>query len=505
VSAAASPFRTHTLARRVATVLAAIAPIAAVSLGAADGHSAATTHHAVAAPKPGLIGNTITIGKSLQMTGGAYDIVTDHSGTAYLGWISVDPDALSAGRVVHLCVLPAGATGCRGGVQTTPSLDESSAGNLRILAVPGGPVTFVWFDEGSETGEITESTVQSNGTLSDATQVATAPANGVLLDAEVGPSNQIWTVSAGSEAVDNIQVHQGISNPPVTIHTPYGVADAALAFAGATPVIAIHKAGAITQPVGYTYLSHGSWTSVANVARTWTSDANIGLVATKSGVRLIASQADADYHPVIAKWNGHGFSAPILTGDKNNASPSSHDLVADASGRAADVSIEISQIAVANLADTVHAGIVRFPARGTTAGSNPQIATNPRGDSWVAWSVETSDSAEADTLYVSRLLLPGLHHSVSHRGSHGTVTVTGPASCLPADAISVGVKGHPKHGWKVASHTLVLGHKKLTSSLNGASLKPGKKYALKGTVVFAKGHGHQKVSAKLKFRSCPAP
>jgi hypothetical protein len=465
---------------------------------------AAVSSVAAAVAKPGLAGATITIGKSLDMTGGAYDIATDHSGTAYLGWISVDPGEAAAGRVVHLCVLPAGASTCQGGIAKTQSLDVSSAGNLRVLAVPGGPVTFVWFDQGSGTGEITESTVTGD-TLSAATQPATAPSNGELLDAEVGPNDQIWTVSAGSEAVDNIQVRPGFSNPAVTVHTPYGVDLANLAFAGATPIIAMHDAGQITHPVGYTYLSHGSWTKVANVAHTWTSDANIGLVSTKSGVRLIASESNADYHPVIAKWTGHGFSKPALTGDKNNASPSSHDLVADASGRAADVAIEINQIAVSNLADTTHAAIVRFPTRGTTAGSNPQLATNPRGDAWVAWSIETNNSAQSDTLFVSRLLLPGLHHSVSHRGAHGRITIAGPASCLPDDTISVGVSGHPAHGWRVTKRGLSLGGKTVHSSLNGGSLKPGKSYALKGSVTFTSGGSHETVKATVKFRACPKP
>jgi hypothetical protein len=51
----------------------------------------------------------------------------------------------------------------------------------------------------------------------------------------------------------------------------------------------------------------------------------------------------------------------------------------------------------------------------------------------------------------------------------------------------------------------VLGHKKVGSILNGASLTAGKKYALKGTVVFSSGSSHEKVSATVKFRSCPNP
>jgi len=131
----------------------------------------------------------------------------------------------------------------------------------------------------------------------------------------------------------------------------------------------------------------------------------------------------------------------------------------------------------------------------------------PRGYAWVAWSTQYSSasSAEGDRLRVEQVLLPGQQRRVTHRGRHGSVTVTGPVSCLPADTIGVGVKGHGKHGWRVASHKLVLGHKKLSSSLNGASLTAGKLYSLKGSVVFAKGGSHETVSATVKFRACPNP
>ena len=83
--------------------------------------------------------------------------------------------------------------------------------------------------------------------------------------------------------------------------------------------------------------------------------------------------------------------------------------------------------------------------------------------------------------------------------------MVGPATCLPADTISVSVKGHAKSGWRVASRKLTLGHKKVGSSLNGAALTAGKAYALKGSVVFSSGSSHETVSATVKFRACPNP
>jgi hypothetical protein len=130
----------------------------------------------------------------------------------------------------------------------------------------------------------------------------------------------------------------------------------------------------------------------------------------------------------------------------------------------------------------------------------------PRGYAWVAWSTELGTSGtEGDNLKVVLVLLPGVHRSVTHRGRHGTVTVTGPATCLPADTISVSVNGHPRHGWRVASRTLTLGRKKLGSSLNGASLTPGKTYSLKGAVVFSSGSSRETVAATVKFLACPNP
>jgi hypothetical protein len=491
----------------LAAVSLVAATLAAPHAGAVGRHTAiAPTVRAGSAAKPGKSGTPIVLSRTVSLTGGSVDMATAKSGTTYLGWLATDHSNEGAGELVHLCVLPLHATGCQGGVQTTSPLETSGALNLKIIVAPSGVVTFVWYDQVSLLSEIVESTVQSNGTLSTAHDVATAPANGEMLDAELGPDGTIWTVSA-SDSGDTIKVRDGLANPEQTIHTPDEVDFARLAFAGKTAIIAMHDSGALIDPVRYSYLSGGHWTKVASVARTETGEEDLGLVTTKSGVRLMGSERDADLRPVVAKWTGHGFSGPVVAEPKVVFNPDGTDLVADPSGRAANVSFIAggSKLAIANLADTVHGAVVTIPTGGTSAAGFPQISTNPRGQGWVAWAIESHNSTDGDIFTVAPVLLPAVQRSGAHRGSAGSVTVSGPVSCMPGDTTPVAVKGHAAHGWKVASHKLLLGHKKLGKTLNGASLKAGKSYSLKGTVVFAKNGAHSTVSATLRFRSCPNP
>jgi hypothetical protein len=474
--------------------------------------AAAPSAAAASAPTPGIAGKTITLANHVDLDGGSDDIAIDRAGTAYVGWIADSDTKNPASRRIYLCVLPLHAMACKGGIHSAPSLDASGASDLKVLAAKNGKVTLVWFDNvlpDSETGpngsQITESTVQQNGTLSAAEHVASAPSFGEMLDAELGPNGSIWTVAAGDGELGKIQVHEGLSSPAVTIKTPFNADFGLLAFAGSKPIIAIHHAGQVSDPVAYSSLSGHSWHKFAHIKGTWTSDANFGMASTRSGVRLIATINNANYYPVVAKWNGHSFTKRTQIGDHNNDSPSSHDVVADASGRLADVATEGSKLAIDNLPDTKHAGIVRIPFHGTIAGNVPQLGTTPRGDGWLAWSVEAGGSKLGDKLMVVAVRLPGLHHSKSAHGSDGRVTVTGPASCLPDATISVGVIGQASHGWHVSKHSLRLSGKKIGSVLNGAALTPGKKYRLKGKVTFAGGGAHQTVAVTLKFRACPKP
>jgi len=496
--------------RRLSRLLAAAATTSLVLAAAGPALASAPATRAPSAAKAGLAGAPIVLATHVALDEGSADIATDASGTAYVGWIS-SPVSQTTERQVHLCVLPLGAQACEGGVQTIDALDDSSAADLKVLIVHG-VVTLIWFHDtvASETGthgsEIAEATVGAGDVLSAGTDVATAPSFGSMLDAEIGPGGDVWTIAYGASLPHKIEVREGISNDPVVVKTPYSVGFAHIAFSHGTPIIAITEDGRITQPAAYSYRPGSSFTAFKNVKGTWTVGTDIGLVSTSSGVRLVTAVGNANYYPVVAKWNGHGFSKRTLTGDHKSPGPSTHDDVTDASGRLADVSDVNGSITVANLVDTTHAAIFRFPAHGTTTPPAPQIATTPRGHGWVLWAVEEGASTTlGDKLSIVPVLLSDLDVSRTKHGAAGSVTVTGPASCLPAISIGVGVAAQPKHGWHVSSRHLSLGSKTLHSTLNGASLTPGKRYTLKGRATFAGGGSPETVKVTLSFRACPKP
>ncbi|HVB41601.1 MAG TPA: hypothetical protein VNF47_02690 [Streptosporangiaceae bacterium] len=477
-----------------------------------------TLTQAVAAPAPGiavrsgpagpsaragLAGVPITLANHVQLSG--YDAATDRSGRAYVGWIGDS----GSGRRVYLCTLPRRATRCLGGIQSIGSLGASSAQGLRVLVTPAGQVTLVWFHDtvasvsGPEGGRVAIATSVSGGPLTAAHDVAPAQSFGSLLDAALAPNHGIWTVT-GPSFGPTLQVTPGLGNSFVKVHGPYVAGAARLAFSGSTAVLAIQKDGAITMPVAYAFERNGAWSGFRTVARTWTSDANLGLATARSGIRLIATVNNANYFPVVSRWLGTAFSRPALTGDRNNCSPASHDTVADASGRLADASMECGDVAVANLTDSLHAAVVRFNVHGTFAGGPPQLTTSPSGLAWVAWSVESGSTG--DRLLVARVLLPGRVVTASRTVSRNRVVVFGPASCLPPADIAVAVKGSPARFWRVVGKVLRLNGRRLNSTiLHGGNLVPGARYTLRGSVTFVRGGARLTVTAALTFRSCPNP
>lgn len=472
--------------------------IAAATAGAAAVLSLAAASSATAAVrpavKPGLTGKAIVLANNEEFSGD--DAVTGASGTAFIGWIG----NAGPGRKVNLCVLPRGAKHCKGGISTVDSLGDSTAFGLRVLLTGPNTVTLVWqhITDASEfgpQGDKIATATSSGGPLSAPQDVAAAPSFGEMMDAVVGPHGTIWVVSWVDSTKPSVQIRPGLSNPPVTLKTPYPIGIAQLRFAGATPVLVIDKGGAISSPVSAASQHGGSWSKFRAVARTWTADANFGLASTPSGVRLVATTNNASYRPVVARWNGSAFGRPTLTGDTNDCSPSSHDPVSDASGRLADASIECEDVAVANLPDTAHAGILRFNVHGTFAGTLPQLTTSPSGRGWVAWSIESTVS---NKLLVAPILLPGRVISVTRRSGGHTVTLTGPASCMPPVDLGLGLRGS---GGAVASKTLKLNGSTLHSmTLHGGSLTPSKSYTLTGTVRFSGGPA---ITATIKFKACP--
>jgi hypothetical protein len=488
---------------RLFTAAAAAAAILPLGFtGAALAAPAARTVHPAAAP--GRTGGTLTLDNNVEFSG--YDAAIDPSGNTYIGWISDK----GMGRKVHLCTIPIDANKCMGGVQTIDSLGDSSAEGLKVLVSSAGEVTLVWFHDttasemGPQGAEIATATSDAGGPLNGPFDMASAPSFGSLLDARLGPGNAVWTVAAPPAGKSGVQVHTDIQTPdnPVTVlKTPYQVQDALLRFHGNDAVLAIQKDGAITVPVAYAANRGGKWTAFRKLAKTWTSDSILGLVGSSSGIRLVTAVNNASYHPVSWSWTGSTFAHPTLTGDFNNCSPNSHDLVSDNSGRVADVSRECDDIAIANLTDTRHAAVVRFPGGGTFAGGDPRLTTTSRGFGRVVWSIE---SKTGNKLLTAPILLPGRDVTASKTAKGNRVTVTGPASCLPAVGVKIGVKGSPAKNWHVVASTLRLGTSvQHSSTLNGAGLTPGKSYPLSGTVKFADGGAHSTVTAKLKFRSCP--
>jgi hypothetical protein len=483
-----------------AAALAAILPLGVT--GAALAAPATRTVHPAAAP--GRTAGNLTLDNNVEFSG--YDAAVDPSGNTYIGWIS---DKKNHGRKVHLCTIPVNANKCMGGVQTIDSLGDSSAEGLKVLVSSAAEVTLVWFHDttastmGRQGGEIATATSDAGGPLNGPFDLASAPSFGSLLDARLGPGNAVWTVAAPPAGKSGLQVHDDIVTPGnlvTVLKTPYQVQDALLRFHGNDAVLAIQKDGAITVPVAYAS-NRGEWTQFRKLARTWTSDSILGLVGTKSGIRLVTAVNNASYHPVSWSWTGNAFARPTLTGDFSHCSPNSHDLVSDNSGRVADVSRECDDIAIANLTDTRHAAVVRFPGGGPFAGGDPQLTTTSRGQGRVVWSIE---SKTGNKLLTAPILLPGRDVTASKTARGNRVTVTGPASCLPAVIIKIGVKGSPAENWHVVTSSLRLNTSVLTTTmLPGALLSPGGKYTLSGTVKFADGGAHTTVTAKLKFRSCP--
>lgn len=456
--------------------------------------------HAPARPSAQL-GAKITLADKVELSG--YDAATTSAGTTYIGWIAITQT--NPARTVYLCVLPAGASSCSGGVQSTPSLGDSSAADLRVLADGANHATLVWFHDTANSingpnGSAIATASVDNGVLSAAQDRAAAPSFGSMLDAAVAPGNSIWAVTATSAAT-HLKVIPGLGNPQVSLTAPYMVGHGGIALTSSTAVLAIQKAGAISSPVSYAYESNGSWSGFHAVAHTWTAAANLGLARTQAGIRLLASVDNANYYPVVSRWTGSSFSRPQLTGDRNSCAPDSHDPVGDASGRMADVSEECANVTVANLTDTLHAGLTHFASGGTFAGGPPQITTTPRGRAWVVWSIE---STAADKLIAAHLVLPARMRTVHNTKGGNSVSLTGPASCLPPIGVKLKVSGSPAAGWQVDSRALYLNGKLLTSTtLNGASLTAGKSYTLAGRVRFARNGTITSVTAQLVFLSCP--
>jgi hypothetical protein len=278
---------------------------------------------------------------------------------------------------------------------------------------------------------------------------------------------------------------------------------AQLAFAGGTAVIAVQKAGSLSTPVDYAWDAGGSWTALRPLSGTWSVGYAPGLTQTAAGLRLVTATADASYKPVVSRWTGHGFSGTTPIGDTNNCAPNSAETGSDPSGRLTDVTNECGSITVDNMPTSSRAAIFRFPAKGTVAGSGPELATLGSGRGWVVYALQ--NETDYDQLVAIPVLLPALTSTVATSSLAGVARVTGPVSCLPVVTTPVAVAAASAGHWQVLSKALTLSGKSQGSVLNGARLRPSASYKLVGTVTFGDGQRRLTVKAVLDFKACPAP
>jgi hypothetical protein len=484
---------------RLSATLPAVAAAAVAGLVAAAPAAEAAAHGHPA----GVVGKPITLANHIVAFSG-YDVATNSAGTAYIGWISTT--TTDTARTVNLCRLPVGATSCTGGVQTIDSLDPPSASGLQVVVTGHNLVHLIWFHDsanslnGPQNSALAEATAQDGKNLTAGHDVVTdAPSFGALFAAVPGPHGSIWTVTYAGLPTRSVQVRDGLSAARVSVHTPYDVGYAQLAFTGGKAVLAVEKYGSIGTPPHYASRSSGgSWGSFHPVAHTWALGTNAALATSRHGLRIVTEVNNGSYRPVIARWTGHGFAARHLTADHNPCAPSSHDGVADPSGRLLDASWECGVVTVTNYADAAHAAIVRLPTH-KTATATPQIGSGTRGIATVAYSTENSDQ----TLYAAHIRLPGSTHTVRHSGSAGRVTVTGPRSCLPAVNVHIGWTHHAASGWSFKSGSLRLNGKHVNPpTLDGATLTAGKTYTLTGKATFTKSGNHHTVKTTLNFTTC---
>lgn len=458
---------------------------------------AATGHPA------GLVGSPFTLSNVVSFAG--YDVAADAAGTAYIGWISTT--AADSTRRVHLCRLPVGATSCTGGVQTIDTPDPSSASGLQVVVTGTDLVHLIWFHDtpdalnGPQGSAIAEATAQDGTNLTAAHDVVTdAPSFGSLLTAARGPNGSIWTVTYAGLSTQNVQVRDGLSAAWVSVHAPYPVGYAQLAFTGGRPVLAVERYGTIGASPHYAIRSSGgTWGSFNTVAHTWAGATSAAMATTSHGLRLVTGVDNASYRPVISKWTGSGFSPRQLTADDNACAPSSHDGTADASGRLLDVSWECQDVTVTNYADAFHAAIFRLGVSNTPTAA-PEIASGTRGIATVVYSTELGTG---QILRAAHVRLPDSTYTVTHSGVGGRVTVTGPRSCLPPVNVHIGWTHRAASGWTFKSGALRLnGTVRSGTTLDGAKLTAGKQYTLLGQATFGKGGQRSTVKASLDFRTC---
>jgi hypothetical protein len=479
----------------------AIAPALVPALGLAL--AAVTPVGATAAG--GTVGHPITIRSGVSLDG--YDAATTKDGTTYVGWIGDDSSTPSL-RQLHLCVLKLSSKSCVGGVQTATALGSSSATNLKVV-VTGGQVELVWIAQvAPDSGELSGvfgTNVVSHGVLGTSVAVPGAPTLGSLTSAIAGKGGGVSVAAIGNGTFDQrAYYYSTLGATPATFKRPYFVGNAQLADNGKQTVLTTSQYGSLSGKVSVSSKASGGshWGAFKKISGSYTLGGAEQLrTAGRHIVMMGASEKDL-YLPYSWKWNGKSFGNPRSTGDHNNLG--SIDLYSDGSGRLVSVMGEVGGLMVSNFGSGSHAARFMMKVKDTYAGGPAQISTSAGGRGFLIWSIERT-GVPGQILKAQAISLPALTRTVHKSGHAGRVSLTGPATCLPATKVHVGVTGRAAKGWKVVSRTMHLGSKKQGGSINGAKLAAHHSYALKGTVVFAKGGAHSSLTATLKFATCGRP
>jgi hypothetical protein len=465
----------------------------------------ATTVVGAAHAAGGPVGGKVHLQSNIALSG--YDAATTKDGTTYVGWIASSYNNTLL-RQVHLCVLHQGSGSCVGGVQTANSLAPAAAQDLHVV-VAGGQVALVWDAQaapssGDFSGIFGVAKV-SNGHLGASTAISGAPTYPTMTSVIVTKSGGVSAAVIGNSSNDNkVYYYKTLSSAPKTLTRPYFIGNAQLADNGHQTVLTTSQYGSLSGRVSVAHKSSSSssWSGFSTVTHSYTGG-NIEKLYTAHGKIWMLGMSDkALYTPYRYRWSGKKFGGPKSTGDHQDVS--SFDPTTDASGRLANVSTEVGNLAVSNFSGGSKAGEFRMKVKQTFAGGIAQVTTSPSGHGWLIYSIQT-DTSTGDLLYAQRIRLSGLTRTVHQHGKPGKVSLTGPASCMPASPVHVALTGKGARPWKVAARKLTLGSKKVGSSLNGATLKPHHHYTLTGKVTFKNGGHHATLKAKLGFTTCGRP
>jgi hypothetical protein len=365
---------------------------------------------------PGLV--LVPFAEHARFAPGGFATVSDGQGDTFVSWSNFGKRG-----GVFLCTLRTGSSGCLNGIQACSSTEASPAPGTDIYLLPGHRAVHVlWFDDSDGGARVQEATATAGGVPSAGHVLEPGPSAGALMDARMGPGGHLWTVTGNGDGNQLRLAKDGtvVAGPAV----PFAVGYARLAFTGGTAVMVVQKAGSLSSPVDYASNAGGAWTALRPLSGTWSVGYAPGLTQTAAGLRLVTSTANASYQPVVSHWTGHGFSEATPIGDTSNCAPNSAHTGSDLSGRLTDVTNECGIITVDNMPTSSRAAIFRFPAKGTVAGSGPELATLASGRGWVVYSLQ--DGSDYDQLVAIPVLLPALTSTTATGEAAGSVRVTGP-------------------------------------------------------------------------------